>query len=69
MCSASTANFRLRMLAPEWLPDLLVTDQVSAQFDRFMAMEEASANLRSYGIEPTWYKDTPSHGHVSGLRG
>jgi len=55
-------NFRLRLLAPEWLPDLLVTDQVSAQFDRFMAMEEATANLRAYGVEPTWYKDTPSTG-------
>jgi hypothetical protein len=60
-------NFRLRMLAPEWLPDLLVTDQVSAQFDRFMALEEASANLRSYGIEPTWYKDTPSTGVTQGF--
>ena len=60
-------NFRLRMLAPEWLPDLLVTDQVSAQFDRFMALEEASANLRSYGIEPTWYKDTPSTGTSQGF--
>ena len=60
-------NFRLRLLAPEWLPDLLVTDQVSAQFDRFMALEEASANLRSYGIEPTWYKDTPSTGTSQGF--
>ena len=60
-------NFRLRMLAPEWLPDLLVTDQVSAQFDRFMAMEEATANLRAYGVEPTWYKDTPSTGTTQGF--
>lgn len=60
-------NFRLRMLAPEWLPDLLVTDQVSAQFDRFMAMEEATSNLRGYGIEPTWYKDTPSTGTSQGF--
>lgn len=60
-------NFRLRMLAPEWLPDLLVTDQVSAQFDRFMALEEASANLRAYGVEPTWYKDTPSTGADQGF--
>jgi hypothetical protein len=60
-------NFRLRMLAPEWLPELLITDQVSAQFDRFMALEEASANLRSYGVEPTWYKDTPSTGTTQGF--
>jgi len=60
-------NFRLRMLAPEWLPELLITDQVSAQFDRFMALEEASANLRSYGVEPTWYKDTPSSGTTQGF--
>ena len=46
---------------------LLVTDQVSAQFDRFMALEQATANLRSYGIEPTWYKDTPSTGTDQGF--
>lgn len=60
-------NFRLRMLAPEWLPELLVQDQVSAQFDRFMALEEATANLRMYGVEPTWYKDTPSTGTSQGF--
>lgn len=60
-------NFRLRMLAPEWLPDLLITDQVSAQFDRFMALEEATATLRRYGVEPTWYKDTPSTGTTQGF--
>lgn len=60
-------NFTLRVLAPEWLPDLLITDQVSAQFDRFMALEEATRNLRAYGIEPTWYKDTPSTGTTQGF--
>lgn len=60
-------NYRLRMLAPEWLPELLVTDQVSAQFDRFMALEEASAHLRAVGVEPTWYKDTPSTGTTQGF--
>jgi hypothetical protein len=60
-------NFRLRMLAPEWLPELLITDQVSAQFDRFMALEEASAHLRAVGVEPTWYKDTPSTGTSQGF--
>ena len=60
-------NFTLRVLAPEWLPDLLITDQVSAQFDRFMALEEATRTLRSYGIEPTWYKDTPSTGTTQGF--
>lgn len=60
-------NFTLRVLAPEWLPDLLITDQVSAQFDRFMALEQATSTLRSYGIEPTWYKDTPSTGTTQGF--
>ena len=60
-------NFTLRVLAPEWLPDLLITDQVSAQFDRFMALEEATSTLRRYGIEPTWYKDTPSTGTTQGF--
>ena len=60
-------NFTLRVMAPEWLPDLLITDQVSAQFDRFMALEEATRTLRSYGIEPTWYKDTPSTGTPQGF--
>lgn len=60
-------NFRLRMLAPEWLPELLITDQVSAQFDRFMALEEATAHLRAVGVEPTWYKDTPSTGTTQGF--
>lgn len=60
-------NFRLRVLAPEWLPDLLITDQVSAQFDRFMALEQATATLRSYGVEPAWYKDTPSTGDSQGF--
>lgn len=60
-------NFTLRVMAPEWLPDLLITDQVSAQFDRFMALEEATRTLRSYGIEPTWYKDTPSTGTSQGF--
>ena len=60
-------NFRLRMLAPEWLPELLVQDQVSAQFDRFMALEEATAHLRAVGVEPTWYKDTPSTGTTQGF--
>lgn len=60
-------NFRLRMLAPEWLPDLLITDQVSAQFDRFMALDEATAHLRAVGVEPAWYKDTPSTGTTQGF--
>lgn len=55
-------NFMLRALMPEWLPDLLITDQVSAQFDRFMALEEATRTLRSYGVEAAWYKDSPSTG-------
>ena len=60
-------NFRLRMLAPEWLPELLVQDQVSAQFDRFMRLEEATAHLRDFGVEATWYKDTPSTGTTQGF--
>lgn len=60
-------NFQLRALMPEWLPELLITDQVSAQFDRFMALEEATRTLNSYGISPAWYKDTPSTGTSQGF--
>lgn len=60
-------NFLLRAMMPEWLPDLLITDQVSAQFDRFMAQTQAEATLRSYGIAPVWYKDTPSTGTTQGF--
>ncbi len=60
-------NFRLRMLAPEWLPELLVQDQVSAQFDRFMTLDQATAHLRAYGVEASWYKDTPSTGTTQGF--
>ena len=62
-------NFRLRMLAPEWLPDLLVTDQVSAQFDRFMALEEATAHLRSVRHRADLVQGHAEHRHDSGLLG
>ena len=44
-CSGSTGTSASGCSLPSWLPDLLVTDQVSAQFDRFMALEEATATL------------------------
>ena len=53
---------RFRALVPAWLPDLLVLDTIQTQFDRFRDAASLTAYLRSVGIDPVFYLDTPSTG-------
>jgi hypothetical protein len=53
---------RFRALLPAWVPDMLVLDNIQTQFDRFRSKEELVAYLRSVGIDPVFYLDTPSTG-------
>jgi hypothetical protein len=55
-------NVRLRALMPSWVPDMIVADVAGNQFDRFITQERAVSILRSAGIEPTFYLDTPTTG-------
>lgn len=61
------ANSRFRALMPRWVLDLLVMDTVSTQFDRFRNQESLTAYLRSIGIDPVFYLDTPSTGTSQGF--
>ena len=47
---------------PYWVPDILVLDNVSTQFDRFRDADSIVAYLRSVGIDPVFYLDTPTTG-------
>ncbi len=53
---------RFRALIPSWVPDMLVLDNIQTQFDRFRSKEELVAYLRSVGVDPVFYLDTPSTG-------
>jgi len=53
---------RFRALIPAWVPDMLVLDTIQTQFDRFRSREELVAYLRSVGIDPVFYLDSPSTG-------
>lgn len=56
-------NAKLRVLAPEWLPDLIASDLVNSQFVRFeYAREDIEALLERYGVNVTWYMDTNTGG-------
>lgn len=56
-------NARFRVLLPEWSKDLLLIDLANQQFGRFeQSRAGLTALLRQYGIEPTFYLDTPSAG-------
>ncbi len=49
----------LRMMMPDWAIDLLVSDVVRSQFQRFDTDEaRITALLRSYDVEPTFYIDS-----------
>lgn len=49
---------RLRLLAPEWLPDFLASDLVNSQFVRFeYAKEDIQRLLERYGVNVSWYYD------------
>jgi hypothetical protein len=55
-------NTRFRALIPFWVPAMLQLDTIQTQFDRFRSEEELVAYLRSAGIDPVFYLDTPSTG-------
>lgn len=56
------AGARFRALLPDYALDLLVLDNIQTQFDRFRSRGELDAYLRSVGIDPVYYIDTPSTG-------
>ena len=57
-----SANARFRVLLPSYALDLLILDTIQTQFDRFRSKGEIDAYLRSVGIDPVYYIDTPSTG-------
>ena len=57
-----SANARLRVLLPSYALDLLVLDTIQTQFDRYRSRADVDAYLRSVGIDPVYYIDTPSTG-------
>jgi hypothetical protein len=51
-------NAILRLMIPWWAVDLIVSDVIRGQFQRFDTDEaKVTALLRSFGIEPTYYID------------
>jgi hypothetical protein len=49
----------LRLLIPFWALDLLVSDVIRSQFERFDTDEaRVTAILRSFNVEPSFYKDS-----------
>lgn len=53
----------LRGLFPAWLPDLMVSDTAATQFgDRFQSRAQMAGILRTAGVEPVFYLDSPSDG-------
>jgi hypothetical protein len=60
-------NVRLRALLPSWVPDMMVTDIAATQFDRFVSRARVTQLLRDWGVEPTFYLDTPSTGTTQGF--
>lgn len=52
-------NMVLRLLIPFWSIDLIVSDVIRTQFERFDTDEDkVTALWRSFGIEPTYYLDS-----------
>lgn len=47
----------LRVLLPEWVPELLVADIAHGQFDRFVARSRIEAILGAAGVNVTFYLD------------
>ena len=52
------ANAQFRVIAPAWLPDLLVADAALAQFDRYQVESSLIAQLQRLGIGLTWHLDS-----------
>ena len=57
-----SARARFRVLLPSYALDLLILDTVQTQFDRYRSKEDVDRYLRSVGIDPVYYIDTPSTG-------
>ncbi len=53
---------RFKVLLPFYATELLLLDTIQTQFDRFTSREQIVAYLRSFGIDVTYYLDTPSTG-------
>ena len=53
---------RFRALLPYWVPDMLVLDTINTPFDRFRSRQDLVNYLRSLGIDPVFYLDSPSTG-------
>lgn len=53
---------RFRALLPAATLDILLLDNIQTQFDRFRDRASLDAYLRSTGIDPVYYLDTPSSG-------
>jgi hypothetical protein len=54
------AGARFRALLPVVTLDILVLDAIQNQFDRYKTRGDVDAYLRSIGIDPVYYIDTPS---------
>jgi hypothetical protein len=74
--AAAGIRYRLRMnpstnfraLMPAWVPDLLVDDTIRTQFaERFASQNRLQAILNSYGVNVSYYLDTPSTGTSQGF--
>ena len=55
-----TARFRAYL--PYWFPSMLVLDNVQTPYDRFRTEGELVDYLRSQGIDPVFYLDSPTTG-------
>jgi hypothetical protein len=74
--AAAGIRYRLRMnpssnfraLMPAWVPDLLVDDTIRTQFaERFANQNRLSQILNQYGINVSYYLDTPGSGTTQGF--
>lgn len=73
--AAAAIRYRLRMnpntnfraIMPAWVPDLLVDDTIRTQFaERFASQARVRQLLGAYGINASYYLDTPSSGTSQG---
>lgn len=54
-------GYRFRGLFPAWARELIAADVVNTQFERFgVAPGDVDGLLRRYGVEPSWYLDSPT---------
>ena len=53
---------RFRVLLPAVTLEILLLDTIQTQFERYRSKEAIDAYLRSVGIDPVYYLDTPSTG-------